>query len=410
MNDKEHLYRKEIEKLVDAIESELLAPLFLSGTTTDVVLFKRMLQYIYDIAETGTVDQSHCFNLDEMHFFCEAIPALISAIECSPNSGGVSGRFLRILRSCEATALYLELYEDDSLSYPQRSIGDVNAVAAILDVKVSTLKNIESLDKIKRMDKDALRAWLESNKRFKPYKPYSSLYHDTPFDLSFIETPDELMHVLQARCEHMGKSDIFEAFLDKVGLTVDHTGYQKLASINLRGVRKFAPIVEAANVVIDTFLPAYDRACQYMAREVSFQRENIKSFIKSIQKSDQLNHTENSTNRFSADDLQKILIDDYQFEKHPNDRGRNRKMSGLRYKDNAVAIERLKSPQVWVKKNVINYQSLDERIYKIYPASSDGTGRHSGLSLYSDLATDEVIRIKLPNKQAVTDFITLFKV
>jgi gamma-glutamylcyclotransferase (GGCT)/AIG2-like uncharacterized protein YtfP len=408
VNEKNKLFLDEVEQLRTSVENDLLAPLLLSTQNSNPVLFSRMFKYIYEIAETGAVDQSQCFDFDEMHFFCEAIPPLIDAVVHLPNSASSDrNQFRYISRACEATALYLELYESDSLSYPERTIGDEHSVAAILNIKVNTLKNIESLEKIRNMEREELKVWLEADKRFKPYIPFNSLYQDAPYDLSFIDTADKLMDTLFARCEYCGTEQVFIKFLEKVGLTIKNSGHQKLASVNLYGVRSFRPIVEAANVKIDTFMPAYNRACNDLADTILSQRDNIQVSIDEQYKAQLEGHTQDDEDTFGADELLSLLIDTYDFEKHPNDRGRNRKMSGLRKNGHSFAIERLKTPQIWVNAMVVESLNLDSRLCKHYPSSIDGTGRHSGLALYTDLATDKVVRIKLPNEQAVTDFLTL---
>jgi hypothetical protein len=99
------------------------------------------------------------------------------------------------------------------------------------------------------------------------------------------------------------------------------------------------------------------------------------------------------------------LKNQFDFEVHPSDRGRNKKMSGMQKREISLAIENLKTPQVWVNENNINVDMLEGLTITQYVATSDGTGRHSGLRLYTELAREQVLKIKIDSIDSLNQFL-----
>ena len=98
---------------------------------------------------------------------------------------------------------------------------------------------------------------------------------------------------------------------------------------------------------------------------------------------------------FTSDTLGDYLKVEHGFSQHPDDRRKNKKLFAVKKGQVSLAIERTKTPCVWVSESIA--KNLDPSAFDVtwYEASEDGKGRHSALHSYEEFATAKIAKVKV---------------
>ncbi|QPG05735.1 hypothetical protein IT774_00095 [Salinimonas marina] len=370
----------------------------------DVRKFNAFTDIAFELANFGTMDSFLSFNNSDLVEFIETMERMLPTVAYNMN---IEQEYRTLITAVNCMALYLSLYivEDEYVA----TYCDITneAIAAVLGVKVSTLKNIVSLKVLAAMNNDELRHFLESQERFKPFKPYDSSILDGPLELSRVTTSNALIYALEQRARKYEFMDVLNELYQDHGIrsesgsnikftvlfSLSGTSAQKLGNLLGKLNIEFNSLKTAvsnvsANIMAATGnssvllnykeIPAHadqkESAKEYYANQYIFQRPDVP---------------------YTSDNLGEYLKVEYGFKTHPDDKGKNKKLFAVKKGNVSLAIERTKTPSVWIPHHLAC--ELDPSHFEItwYKASKDGRGRHSGLHSYSDFHKVAIGKVKV---------------
>jgi hypothetical protein len=362
----------------------------------DDTSYKKYTSVMYKLHKSGVLDTAECNNFEALAIASQAIPNIVDFLNMYPNTSLDKYSLTLLSDIAKNMQLYLALYERDDISIaedilPSDGPKDFSIIAAGLKVQASTLRNTISAAEVNSFTLAELKNWLEKQEKFVPYKKVSSVSSTQPFDFSFIRNASEMLYILKFRCNLMGKNGVWAKFEKK----------------------HYPDGAGSANAVFADFVPRMERLYKVFSaanlktetieKGLTNVRENIKSEVDlafSIITGNFHYHLPDdkqslkTSNTIDSKEL-KDLLKNQNFSIHPSDRGRNKKMSGMQKGNISLAIENLKTPQVWVCNNDLEIDMLEGLVVSQYEESVDGTGRHSGLRLYEDLAIGKVMKVKI---------------
>lgn len=397
------LFNKERELFVENLTQGVLAMMGLNVMSFDAKGFYQMTDIALEIANYGTMDEFLAADEADFIAFIETMEIMVPAVGRNMN---IEEEYPNLMSAVNCLGLYLSLFIVEDQYFSEYCEITSEAIAASLGVKLSTLKNMFSLKKLAGMDNDELRSFLESQEKFKPFKPYNSLMLDAPVDLSGINNCNSLIYAIEKRAEKYSITDELNAIYEDAKLNDDADSYMKFMSI-------FKPRMVISNRVRN-FISKLHIKTDSLKKAISQVSEDLQSGMEFL--SIELNNlTENSDSASSSDDRLKeaayifarpdvaytpdhlgdYLKVEFGFSNHPDDRGKNQKMFAVQKGKISLAIERTKTPSVWMVKALA--QELDPMEFEItwYDKSEDGKGRHSALHSYSEFHTAEIAKVKV---------------
>lgn len=364
--------------------------------------FYRFTDIAFELANFGTMDNFLGFDEFDLVAFVETMETMLPTVA---NNMNIEQEYPTLTTAVSCLGLYSSLYiveDEDVASYCEITH---EAIAAVLGVKVSTLKNMVSLKSLAAMNNHELRQYLESQERFKPFKQYDSVSLDAPLDLSNVRTCSALIYAIEQRAIKYNVVDALDTVYSKTGVNADSDSNIKfIALFSLYGdiARKIGSFLGKLNVD----LPSLNVAVENVAHEMTSALANscsLSNYIRPPEESEEHDTREATTpyvfqrpnTPFTSDNLGDYLKVEYDFSTHPDDRSKNKKLFAVKKGILSIAIERTKTPSIWLTHNMA--KRLDSSNFEVtwYESSEDGVGRHSGLHTYKEFHTAAIAKVKV---------------
>lgn len=365
--------------------------------------FYRFTDIAFELANFGTMDNFLGFDEFDLVAFVETMESMLPTVA---NNMNVEEEYPTLTTAVSCLGLYSSLYiveDEDVANYCEISH---EAVAAVLGVKVSTLKNMVSLKSLAAMNNHELRQYLESQERFKPFKQYDSVSLDAQLDLSSVTTCNALIYAIEQRAIKYNIVDALETVYSEAGVNADSDSNIKfIALFSLYGdtARKIGSFLGKLNLD----LPSLNVAVENVAHEMTSALANSSSLLNYIRPPEQSGEhaTQEVTNNpyvfqrpnipFTADNLGDYLKVEHDFSTHPDDRSKNKKLFAVKKGNLSLAIERTKTPSIWITHNMAKRLNSSDFEITWYETSEDGAGRHSGLHTYKEFHTAAIAKVKV---------------
>ncbi|MFQ3249102.1 MAG: hypothetical protein ACI9O6_000906 [Glaciecola sp.] len=397
-----------IENLFDSALPQL--GFEVDGAAIDDRVFKSSTSIMYKLYTNGTLDTAECGDFYELAIIAQAIPRIADYLINNPVSNVHERELSPLSDLAKNMQVYLALYEGDSISIaedilPSEGPKDLSLIAAALKIQPTTLRNIISSSELNAFTIDELKAWLEKQDRFIPYKKMSSVALKEPFDFSLIRSVEQMLHTLKFRCDLMGKLSVWNEFEEKHlpnGLDSANALFSKMTFRMERLYKVFA----AANLKPESIEAGLKNAKKRFISDVNSAFSIVEMNYGYHLKEAVQGSPHQSIN---SKELKELLTSKFDFTAHPSDRERNKKMSGMLQGNFSLAIENLKTPQVWVNERRVNVDMLENLTVSHYDETSDGKGRHSGLGLYKELAKERVLKIKIDSIDSLNQLMKAVK-
>lgn len=399
-----------LEKNGFELERELFLESFCENITSmmgiefvgslNVARFNKFTDIAFELANFGTMDSFLGFDEFDLVAFVETMETMLPTVAHNMN---IEQEYPTLTTAVNCLGLYLALYivEDEEVaSYCEITH---EAIAAVLGVKVSTLKNMVSLKSLAAMDNHELRQFLESQERFKSFKQYDSSTLDAPLNLSDVRTSNALLYAIEQRAIKYNVVEMLDSLYEEIGTTRDadsNLKFTALFSPHVSFARKIGNLLGTLNIELASLKTAVENvAHEMMSTMVSgFSSAN---YAHVSEKGNQQGQTANPyifqrpNIAFTSDNLGDFLKVEFGFSTHPDDRGKNKKLFAVKKGGLPIAIERTKTPSLWIPHNVA--ERLDSGDFEItwYEPSEDGAGRHSGLHSYKEFHTAAIAKVKV---------------
>ena len=365
--------------------------------------FYRFTDIAFELANFGTMDNFLGFDEFDLVAFVETMETMLPTVA---NNMNIEEEYPTLTTAVSCLGLYSSLYiveDEDVANYCEISH---EAVAAVLGVKVSTLKNMVSLKSLAAMNNQELRQYLESQERFKPFKQYDSVSLDAPLDLSNVTTCNALIYAIEQRAIKYNVVDALETVYSEAGVNADSDSNIKfIALFSLYGdtARKIGSFLGKLNLD----LPSLNVAVENVAHEMTSALANSFSLLNHIRPPEKSGEhaTQEATNNpyvfqrpnipFTADNLGDYLKVEHDFSTHPDDKSKNKKLFAVKKGNLSLAIERTKTPSIWITHNMAKRLNSSDFEITWYESSEDGVGRHSGLHTYKEFHTAAIAKVKV---------------
>lgn len=400
--------KKLTENLFDSALSQLGFDIHRAATSD--ALFKSATSIMYKLYTSGELDTAQCSDFDELAILAQAIPRIAEYLLVNPISNIHERELSPLSDLAKNMQLYLALYERESISIaedilPSDGPRDLSLIAAALKIQPTTLRNIISSSELNAFTIDELKEWLEEQEKFIPYNKMSSITSKEPFNFSHIKSVEQMLHILKYRCDLMGNLPIWNEFEAKHLPNGFDSANDLFTKMTFRMERLYK-VFDAANLKHETIEAGLKNAKQGLISDVdssfSIVEMNYRYHLKQAAQG-------SSHQSINSKELKELLTNKFNFKTHPSDRERNKKMSGMLHGNISLAIENLKTPQVWVNERRVNVDMLGSLTVSHYDETSDGKGRHSGLGLYKELAKDRVLKIKIDSIDSLNQLMKAIK-
>lgn len=373
------------------------------GSPLSISRFSRFTDIAFELANFGTMDSFLSFDEFDLVAFVETMETMLPTVAGNMN---IEQEYPTLTTAVNCLGLYLSLYiveDKDVATYCEITN---EAIAAVLGVKVSTLKNMVSLKSLAAMDNDELRQFLEVQERFKPFNKYDSVSFDAPLELSGVDTSQALIYAIEQRAAKYGLMAILEDSYHEVGINQNADSaikFTALFSTYGRPAHKVGTLLGRLNIESDSLNTAVSNVSAEMM-SVTSNSTALLNYTGEPKLTNKKSTDENRLNPYifqrpdvpyTSDSLGDYLKVEFGFSTHPDDRGKNTKLFALKKGSLPIAIERTKTPSVWVPHNIAEKLNPDDFEITWYEASETGAGRHSALHSYSDFHTVAIAKVKV---------------
>lgn len=381
-----------IDAFVEEIIEELILPFFGDAAESlfDDSQVTNLLTIACEVDRHNRYDTAKC-DMESMSHICEHAMFYRQKLRENPNfpifPDIAEQKYANLERAVRKTWAFITLYAPDSIPVPSPLLPE--DIAALTGLKTSTLRNVLPAVYDKSFG-ERLKGLLNSD-RIPKIEVYDSESETEQllFSLDIQDTVDwqrRLFRRAEAR------------------------------NVDAKTVDKFLPETSLAATILLNHIHDNPSALMKLADTLSFERSSFAKGtlsaiyneleVKQSQTMELLRHAEQTepmaikrddTAALTAEELRDLVITEFKGALHPLYRG-NKKLIGMQLVNGeTLAIETSKKPQLWL--NAKNFtEKLTNWVVKRYDPTSPEESlsqRHSGLRLYDDLGTPEVVKLRI---------------
>jgi hypothetical protein len=381
-----------IDAFVQEIIEELILPFFGDAAESlfDDTQVTNLLTIACEVDRHNRYDTAKC-DMESMSHICEHAMFYRQKLRENPNASVFTDlaeqKYADLERALRKTWAFITLYSHNSVPVPSPLLPE--DIAALTGLKTSTLRNVIPVVYDKSFE-ERLKGLLNSDRipKIEVYDSESET-EELLFPLDVQDTVDWKRRVFRrAEARNIDAATI-EKCLPKANLAatvlLNHTHDNPSILMKLADTLSF----ERSSFAKGTLSAIYN--------ELELKQSQTQELLWHAEQTEPMAIKRDDTAPLTAEELRDLVITEFKGALHPLYRG-NKKLIGMELVNGAVlAIETSKKPQLWL--NAKNFtEKLTNWLVKRYDPTTPEESlyqRHSGLRLYDDLGTPEVVKLRI---------------
>lgn len=380
-----------VEAFVEEIIEELIFPFFgeAANALFDNPQVENLLAAACEVDRYNRYDIAKC-DMESMSHICEHALFYREKLRETPNAAVypeiAEKKYANLERALRKTWVFITLHSHESIPAPSPLLPD--DAAALTGLKTSTLRNAMPAVYSKSFE-DRLNGLL-NNKRIPEIVVYDSESEtdQLAFPLDVQDTADWQKRIFRRADARMVDSKTISPLLPPDGITA--AGLLDVAHNNPSALMKLADTLsfERSSFAKGTLSAITNELKLKQGQTLELLQHAAQTEPKALKRGD--------SDTLTAEELRDLVITEFKGELHPLYRG-NKKLIGMKLKSGTtLAIETSKKPQLWLKATNFSEQLADWLVKRYDPTTAEESlyQRHSGLRLYDELGTPEVVKLR----------------